>query len=174
MGDAEGYLELIRGDPFLGRMLASYERASKRGRNLDVLDYGCGYGWGSYVLSEFCSRVTGYDPDEGRISFAERIFIKENIRFCPEEQALAGRCYDMACLFMVLPYVKEADTLLEKLGGYVRQGGVVYLSYKSGHRRLPLVLEQWEEAEGFSLLTRKERYLTESENLIECSYCKNR
>ncbi len=64
MEDAEGYLELIRGDPFLGRMLASYERASKRGRNLDVLDYGCGYGWGSYVLSEFCSRVTGYDPDE--------------------------------------------------------------------------------------------------------------
>lgn len=174
MGDAGSYLELILKDPYLGRMLASYERAAENGQDLEALDYGCGYGWGSYVLAGACRKVTGYDPDKDRISFARSIFIKDNILFCGEEQELANQSYDMACLFMVLPHVKEAEKLLEGVGKYIKQGGILRLSYKSDNRQLPGILEQWEAARGFRLLVRREQYLTGVQNLVECNYCKER
>lgn len=172
--EAEEYLELIRRDSFLGNMLSSYERSSQYSRDLEALDYGCGYGWGSYVLAGVCRRVTGYDPDGNRISFAGSIFRKENIRFCLEEHEITEQSYDVACLFMVLPYVREADKLLERLGGYIKKGGSLFLSYKHDNGRLSEILEQWGSSRGFRLLSKREFLLSEAENMVECSYCKDR
>ena len=116
MEKAMQYLDLIRKDPFLHAMLASYDNAAAAQVQDCVLDYGCGYGWGSYILSDSFRHVTGYDPDAERISFARRHFARKNIAFTQHGGLLAGRRYDVICLFMVLPYVEDSGELLARLG----------------------------------------------------------
>ena len=98
MEKAMQYLDLIRKDPFLHAMLASYDNAAAAQVQDCVLDYGCGYGWGSYILSDSFRHVTGYDPDAERISFARRHFARKNIAFTQHGGLLAGRRYDVICL----------------------------------------------------------------------------
>lgn len=90
MEKAMQYLDLIRKDPFLHAMLASYDNAAAAQVQDCVLDYGCGYGWGSYILSDSFRHVTGYDPDAERISFARRHFARKNIAFT-QDGGIAGR-----------------------------------------------------------------------------------
>lgn len=50
MEKAMQYLDLIRKDPFLHAMLASYDNAAAAQVQDCVLDYGCGYGWGLSLI----------------------------------------------------------------------------------------------------------------------------
>lgn len=46
-----------------------------------VLDYGCGIGHGSFMLSRFVKSVTAYDPSPEAVSEARRLFQAPNLRF---------------------------------------------------------------------------------------------
>lgn len=173
MRKAGQYLELIHRDPFLCAMLASYENAVGAAAGKDVLDYGCGYGWGSYMLSWHCRRVTAYDPAPERIEFAGRVFSRENIDFVSEEAGLSGKQYDLVCIFMVLPYVGDCGDILTRLPGYLKPGGMIMLSYKNTCRALARALDGWASDCGFATVHSCQRYLSDAESVEERCYCKN-
>ena len=174
MQESEQYLELIRRDPFLRAMLASYENVAGSTAGKDVLDYGCGYGWGSYLLSCHCRRVTAYDPDLERIEFASRVFSRKNIHFISEEACLSGKHYDLICLFMVLHNIRDCEDILIHLPGYLNPGGMIMFSYKSTYRALVPVLDQWACDCGFTLAHSSQSYLSDEESVEERCYYKNR
>ncbi len=114
METAQAYLQLIREDPYLSPMLASYDLAARHTCGRQVLDLGCGYGWGSYILSPHCLTVTGFDPDLERIRFARQTFHAENAQYHWDIRSLAGHTYDVVCLFMVLPHASDPAGLLRQ------------------------------------------------------------
>ena len=166
MEEAMQYLDLIRSDPFLHAAAARIQDS--------VLDYGCGYGWGSYILSDSFGQVTGYDPDADRIGFARSMFARGNIAFVEDGKMLAGRRYDVVCLFMVLPYAKNGRDLLARLGAYLKPEGVIWISYKSADAALEAVIESWSAEWGFALLCSSVRRLSDQEGIVEQCYGRHR
>lgn len=174
MEEAVQYLDLIRSDSFLHAMLASYENAAGARPRSSVLDYGCGYGWGSYILSGTYSQVTGYDPDAARIGFARGIFARENITFIQDEKMLSGHRYDAVCLFMVLPHVENGRDLLTSLDVYLKPGGTIWISYKSADTAIPPAVQDWSEECGFTRIYGAVRNLSDRESVVEQCYSKHR
>lgn len=174
MGEAGMYLELIRRDPFLSAMLASYDKVKQFAGDKNILDYGCGYGWGTYLLSRQCAHITGYDPAEDRIRFAHHVFSRKNIMFYKDEEALSGRRYDIICLFMVLSSVEGEESPLERIPAYLGTGGELWISYKSSDHRIPYLLKEWAVTFGFRKIDTGHRYLSAAEDVVEQRYCKYR
>ena len=174
MEKAMQYLDLIRKDPFLHAMLASYDNAAAAQVQDCVLDYGCGYGWGSYILSDSFRHVTGYDPDAERISFARRHFARKNIAFTQDGGLLAGRRYDVICLFMFLPYVEDSGELLARLGMCLKPEGFIWISYKSADTALLTVIKSWSQQRGFVLACSSSRRLSDREEVVEQCYGRHR
>src|SRR4030042_1982829 len=62
-------------------MLGRYFYASRYCRGKKVLDSGCGYGWGSYIISQIAKKVIGVDKNKKAIVFAKKHFKDENLIF---------------------------------------------------------------------------------------------
>jgi 2-polyprenyl-3-methyl-5-hydroxy-6-metoxy-1,4-benzoquinol methylase len=58
-----------------------YWRAQKYYHNKKVLDVGCGYGYGSFVLSNVSKKVVGIDISDEAIQIAKKRYSKSNIEF---------------------------------------------------------------------------------------------
>src|SRR5438552_18667808 len=61
--------------------LKRYEFAAPRCRGADVLDAGCGVGYGSAFLGEVAARVVGVDRDEPAIAYARARYGRTNVEF---------------------------------------------------------------------------------------------
>ena len=64
-----------RGEGFAydeARHLSAYLYASQRAAGLDVLDAGCGEGFGTGLLARVANRVLGIDYSDGAIASAQR------------------------------------------------------------------------------------------------------
>jgi SAM-dependent methyltransferase len=81
----------------------------------NVLDFGCGIGHGSYLLSHFSKKVVGYDKDDACIAEAGKLFSKDNLEFTskldvdPETEVFAS----VECIEHL-----EKDELVEVLSKY--------------------------------------------------------
>ncbi len=58
-----------------------YEFASRRVKNLKVLDAACGDGYGSYILSKSAKRVVGIDISKKTIELSKRRIKARNVAF---------------------------------------------------------------------------------------------
>jgi len=161
------YMDSIRSDPFLNCLMMSYDKAFAYAKGRTVLDYGCGYGWGSYLLSGCAQQVTGYDPDEGRIQFAHAIFQEKNITYLTDAKCLPDRSFDMVCLFLVLPCAEEPLKVLGHIGDCLIPGGFLWLSFKSGNDWLEDLVAHWVFRKNAQLLYSGHRYLSKAVDLVE-------
>jgi len=167
MGEKQQYMDLIRGDPFLSRLMMSYDKASAYAKGKTVLDYGCGYGWGSYLLSGHAQQVMGYDPDDSRVQFARATFQEKNITYLTDADCLPGRCFDMACLFLVLPCAEDPWKVLEHTRECLIPGGILWLSFKSGDDWVADLVARWGGRKNAQLLYSGRRYLSKAADLVE-------
>jgi SAM-dependent methyltransferase len=49
-----------------------------------ILDFGCGVGHGSYLLSQYAKSVVGFDRNKESITEAQKRFVRPNLRFVSE------------------------------------------------------------------------------------------
>ena len=143
MEDKNKYLETIRSDMFLNGLMMSYDQACNSAGGRLVLDYGCGYGWGSYLLSGSARQVMGYDLDRTRIQFARGMFAKRNLTFLTDVIYLPAGSFEMVCLFLVLPWAENPLQVLDQAGNCLVPGGELWLSFKSGDNRLTETAVAW-------------------------------
>jgi SAM-dependent methyltransferase len=111
--------------------LKRYEFARQFCAGRDVLDAGCGVGYGSAHLAETARRVVGVDIDPEAIAYARNRYAGPKVEFVEADVSalpFGDSSFDVACAFEAIEHVPEPERLVAELRRVVRPEGVCVLS----------------------------------------------
>lgn len=97
----------------------------------EVLDAACGEGYGSYLLSQSATAVTGLDLDEDAIEHARQRYRADNLSFdCGDATRLPYErdSFDVVVSFETLEHLEAQDALLAELRRVLRPEGFLVIS----------------------------------------------
>jgi len=111
--------------------LKRYEFARPFCVGKDVLDAGCGVGYGTAYLAETARRVVGVDVDADAIEYARTRYARDNVEFIAgdlAELAFADESFDAVCAFEVIEHLEAVDVFLAHAARVLRGTGVFVVS----------------------------------------------
>src|SRR5919198_5563284 len=111
--------------------LKRYQFAAPWCRDAEVLDAGCGVGYGSAFLGEVARRVVGVDRDANAIAYARERYARPNVEFLVGDVlqlAFADASFDAVCSFETIEHVDDVDAMLGETARVLRPGGVFVAS----------------------------------------------
>ena len=100
-------------------------------RGRDVLDYGCGTGFGSRLLAESAREVLAVDRAPGAVAYAQEHHAHPRCRFesCDDlPTALPSASRDVVVCFEVIEHLHQQRELLAELRRILRPNGVLLVS----------------------------------------------
>lgn len=108
----------------------TYEYARQYVRDKEVLDVGCGTGYGCEILSGPALRVHGIDHDAEAVAYCRRHYGAPDVTF---EQADATGlahedAFDAAVSFQVIEHIRDTDDFVRRLKQAVRHGGTILIT----------------------------------------------
>lgn len=111
--------------------LKRYEFARPFCTHRDVLDAGCGVGYGTAHLADAASSVVGVDLSEEAITYARRRYARENVEFVvgdllalPHDAAT----FDVVCAFETIEHLTSPGRFAEEARRVLRPGGTLIAS----------------------------------------------
>ncbi len=111
--------------------LKRYEFALPLCEGKDVLDAGCGVGYGSAFLARGARRVVGVDRDPEAIAYARRRYGAPNVEFAVGDLMaldLPDASFDAVTAFEVIEHLPDQDAFLAEVGRVLRPGGALVVS----------------------------------------------
>jgi SAM-dependent methyltransferase len=111
--------------------LKRYEFARPWCRGGEVLDAGCGVGYGTANLAEEAVRIVGVDLSEEAIAYARDRHARPNVEFVVGDLAaldLADASFDAVCAFEVIEHLPEPERFVREMRRVLRPGGVLLVS----------------------------------------------
>jgi SAM-dependent methyltransferase len=108
-----------------------YDFAFEACRDKDVLDAGCGVGYGSALLGTAARRVLGVDASGDAIAYALRRYGGTRVGFARMDLAaldVPDRSFDVVCCFETLEHVEDPEQVLGELRRVLRPDGVLFVS----------------------------------------------
>jgi len=97
----------------------------------DVLDAGCGVGYGSAILAAVARRVVGVDRSEEAIAYAQRRYSRPNVEFVVDdllELRQPDNAFDVVCAFESIEHLVDPEAHLVHVVRVLRRGGVYIAS----------------------------------------------
>lgn len=96
--------------------------------NGNVLDFGCGLGYGTEIIGGFSEKVTGADIDEGAIERAIASIDKSNVTFALLKKhythlPFEDSAFDNVVSFQVIEHVKDTKHYLSEISRVLKPGG---------------------------------------------------
>ena len=115
--------------------LIRYVFAMDRVAGKNILDLGCGSGYGIYLLSYLANSVSGYDYNEEAINEARKFPYKCDscleIRNLEEDKPLNNHKhdkFDVIINFETIEHLANPEILLRRVKEVVNENGVIYIS----------------------------------------------
>jgi len=114
-----------------------YEFALPFCADREVLDAGCGVGYGSALLAESARHVVGVDRDAEAIAYARRRYARDNVEFvagdlldleCPDA------AFDAVCSFETIEHLPDRERYLSEMRRVLKPGGVYVVSTPRAER----------------------------------------
>ena len=138
-----------------------YARGFCSGKN--VLDTGCGVGYGSSHLAEVAQSVVGVDNDPQAIQYARRYYSRANTHYVAgdcQQLPFVSRTFDVVTSFELIEHLADAKSYLAEVRRVLEPGGVfivstpnrsVYGEHRGGEAN-PFHVREWDFNEFVSLL----------------------
>lgn len=136
---------IMDGNRFKGERLDSKSKLSKNNllehlaryklvngkKDSNILDIGCGTGYGSELLSRSFKRVYGVDISQDAIDYAKKNWQRENITFSVgsgTEMPFKNNAFDIAVAFEVFEHIKNWNKFLSEIKRVTKKNGTIYIS----------------------------------------------
>lgn len=111
--------------------LHRYAWACEYAAGKSVLDIACGDGYGSRLLAQNATSVTGVDIDTATISKANQKYKSTHLRFLVSDAkatSLPSRSFDLVVSFETLEHLEEQDQLMGEFKRLLKPGGQLIIS----------------------------------------------
>ena len=98
---------------------------------MDVLDAGCGVGYGSALLATVATRVVGVDVSSEAIDYARARYSEPNVEFLVQDLLdldLPPETFDVVCSFEAIEHLADRDVFLRQVARALRETGVFLVS----------------------------------------------
>lgn len=96
-----------------------------------VLDAACGEGYGSNILSDVASHVTGLDIDEASVKHAQQRYQKPNLSFVQGsciELPFDDNSFDVVVSFETLEHLAQQKEMLVEFNRVLKPDGIIVIS----------------------------------------------
>ena len=111
--------------------LKRYEFARPHCVGAEVLDAGCGVGYGSAYLAEVASRVIGIDVSEEAIEYARQRYGRPNLEFVVGDLLALefdDGSFDAVCSFETIEHVEDVERYLSQIARVLHPDGIFVVS----------------------------------------------
>lgn len=111
--------------------LARYEYIKDLVIDKEILDCGCGNGYGSYYLSLVAKKVTAVDISDKAINFARNHYSHQNLEYKKmnvEDLDFNDDSFDVVVSFEVIEHLKNPLFYLKEIRRVLRESGTAYFS----------------------------------------------
>lgn len=100
-----------------------------------ILDYGCGSGYGSYMLASVADHVTAVDINENALNYAINHYKSTNLIFKTINE-ISDEKYDVITSFQVIEHVSDEKEYIIHLKKLLHPNGLLLLSTPDKKNRL--------------------------------------
>jgi ubiquinone/menaquinone biosynthesis C-methylase UbiE len=142
MANEEGYLLYLV-------HLATYKYCIPAVAGKRVLDYGCGTGYGTSLISSYCNQAMGVDISTDAIQYAQSHFSAPNLQFKQIEPVEAApmpfpnASFDVVLSFQVIEHVRDVPAYLQEIERVLAPGGQVLIATPDRSSRLFPYQKPW-------------------------------
>jgi len=115
----------------IARHFCAYKFAKSYICGKDVLDIGCGEGYGSDFMAGYAKSVLGIDYDKDAIDYAKNKYHKPDLEFSVldiKNLDNLGRKFDVICSFQNIEHIRDTGKLLKDISGLLNNNGVFICS----------------------------------------------
>jgi len=110
----------------IARHFCAYNFARPYAAGKEVLDIGCGEGYGSFYLAQTAGVVTGIDYDQEVVAYAKEKYPRLNLEFLVLDVNYLGelrRKFDTICSFQNIEHIRDDRALLSNIAKLLKAGG---------------------------------------------------
>jgi SAM-dependent methyltransferase len=111
--------------------LKRYEFARPQCAGKDVLDAGCGVGYGSAYLAESARRVVGVDVNADAVAYAQLRYGRPNVDFVVGDLLALDHPdgeFDVVCAFEVIEHLRDPARFVAEARRVLTSDGTVFVS----------------------------------------------
>jgi SAM-dependent methyltransferase len=129
--------------------VATYNNAIKYISGKEVLDLGCGTGYGTALVADKCASICGVDISDEAIAYATNKYSAPHLFYRTirkvEDAPLpfGDKSFDVVLSFQVIEHIADPTTYLEEIGRVLRPGGVFIVATPDRNTRLLPLQRPW-------------------------------
>lgn len=118
-------------DPMFWRHLKAYDFASLCIKNNEVLDIGCGDGYGAYHMSRCAKRVVGIDYEESAVLNARKKYAAPNLSYellDAEKIDSLNSKFDVITCFQNIEHIEHPENMIKGVKKILKPNGLFVVS----------------------------------------------